>query len=35
MKLKLEIRPAEGGQDSKFFVEDLAVAYQRTFDKLG
>lgn len=29
MKKILEIRPAEGGTDSKLFAVDLAVAYER------
>ena len=35
MKRTLEIRSAEGGDDSKLFVEDLATAYEKTFQKLG
>lgn len=35
MKRVLEIRAAEGGEDSKLFVEDLATAYEKTFLKLG
>lgn len=35
MKKILEIRAAEGGDDSKLFVENLAVAYEKTFLKLG
>jgi protein subunit release factor A len=31
----LEIRAAEGGEDSKLFVVDLASAYQRYFSKIG
>lgn len=31
----MEIRAAEGGTDSKLFVTDLAVAYEKTFLKLG
>lgn len=34
MKKILEIRKAEGGDDSKLFVEDLAMAYEKTFTKL-
>ena len=33
MKVNLEIRAAEGGEDSKLFVTDLANAYGRMFDK--
>ncbi|WNO10888.1 PCRF domain-containing protein [Teredinibacter sp. KSP-S5-2] len=29
MKLRLEIRAAEGGDDSKLFAQDLANAYIR------
>jgi protein subunit release factor A len=29
MKRTIEIRAAEGGDDSKLFVRDLANAYQR------
>ena len=35
MKRILEIRAAEGGDDSKLFVRDLAQAYQTLFAKLG
>ncbi len=35
MKKILEIRAAEGGKDAKLFVEDLAVAYEKTFSKLN
>ena len=35
MKKIVEIRAAEGGQDSKLFVADLAMAYEKTFSKLG
>jgi len=31
----VEIRSAEGGEDSKLFVKDLAQAYQRHFDRVG
>lgn len=31
----LEIRQAEGGQDSALFVSDLSVAYQKLFTRLG
>jgi protein subunit release factor A len=31
----LEIRQAEGGEDSRLFVEDLARAYTRMAHKLG
>lgn len=35
MKRILELRAAEGGDDSKLFVRDLAQAYQRHFDRVG
>lgn len=35
MKLTLEIRAAEGGEDSKLFVKDLAQAYIRMSERLG
>ena len=35
MKRTIEIRAAEGGEDSKLFVSDLASAYQRLGNKLG
>ena len=31
----IEIRAAEGGDDSKLFVSDLAAAYCRMFSRLG
>lgn len=35
MRKIIEIRAAEGGEDSKLFVSDLAGAYQRLGNKLG
>jgi protein subunit release factor A len=35
MKYTLEIRAAEGGDDSKLFVQDLAQAYGRMFTRVG
>jgi protein subunit release factor A len=35
MKLILEIRAAEGGEDSKLFIQDLATAYTRMFERVG
>lgn len=35
MKRVLEIRAAEGGEDSKLLVNDLAKAYQRYFSRVG
>jgi protein subunit release factor A len=35
MKRVIEIRSAEGGDDSALFTRDLAQAYQRHFDRVG
>ena len=35
MKRTLEIRAAEGGEDSKLFVQDLASAYLKLAQKFG
>lgn len=35
MKRLIEIRSAEGGEDSKLFVVDLAQSYQRHCDRVG
>lgn len=35
MKKILEIRAAEGGDDSKLFVQDLAQAYLRMANRIG
>jgi protein subunit release factor A len=35
MKRVIEIRAAEGGDDAKLFVSDLADAYLRLSNKLG
>jgi len=35
MKKIIEIRAAEGGEDSKLFVQDLARAYRRLASALG
>lgn len=35
MRYTLEIRPAEGGDDAKLFVKDLAEAYCRAFERFG
>ena len=35
MKRVIEIRSAEGGEDSKLFVKDLANAYVRMAQRLG
>lgn len=35
MKRVIEIRAAEGGDDSKLFCQDLAKAYVRLADKAG
>ncbi len=35
MRKVIEIRAAEGGEDSKLFVSDLATAYSKLGNKLG
>jgi protein subunit release factor A len=35
MKRIIEIRSAEGGNDSKQFAQDLAIAYTYLAEKLG
>lgn len=35
MKRIIEIRGAEGGEDSKLFASDLAQAYQKHCDRVG
>jgi hypothetical protein len=35
MKKVIEIRAAEGGEDSALFAHDLAQAYQRHFIRVG
>lgn len=35
MKRCIEIRAAEGGEDSRLFVQDLAQAYLRLADRVG
>lgn len=35
MQLYIEIRAAEGGDDSKLFVADLAKSYQKLSQKMG
>ena len=35
MKRVIEIRAAEGGDDSKLFVKDLAHSYVRMSQRLG
>jgi len=35
MKRVIEIRSAEGGEDSKLFVKDLAQAYIRMSQRAG
>lgn len=35
MKRTIEIRAAEGGEDSKLFVKDLAQAYQKMGQRVG
>lgn len=35
MKTIVEIHAAEGGDDSKLFVKDLALAYGKLFGRFG
>ena len=35
MKIYVEIRAAEGGEDSKLFVKDLAKSYIKLAQKYG
>jgi protein subunit release factor A len=35
MKRIIEIRPAEGGEDSRLLVSDLARAYEKLATRLG
>ena len=35
MKTIVEIHAADGGDDSKLFVEDLAQAYGKMFQRFG
>jgi protein subunit release factor A len=35
MKRIVEIRPAEGGEDSRLFCADLVSAYRRLCDRAG
>lgn len=35
MKRIIEIRAAEGGEDSKLFVKDLAQAYKKFAERKG
>lgn len=35
MKYHIEIRAAEGGEDSRLFVRDLAQSYQKFSLKMG
>lgn len=35
MKMLIELRAGEGGQDAQLFVGDLANAYTRLANKLG
>jgi len=35
MQKTIEIRAAEGGQDSKLFVQDLAKAYKKLAHHMG
>lgn len=31
----IELRSAEGGEDSKLFIKDMASAYAKHFDRVG
>ena len=35
MTYVIEIRSAEGGDDSKLFIQDLAAAYMKHFTRVG
>ena len=35
MKIILEIRAAEGGEDSKLFIKDLAQSYIKMFERVS
>lgn len=35
MKRVIEVRAAEGGEDSKLFVKDLAQAYKKFAERKG
>lgn len=35
MKTIVEIHSAEGGDDSKLFVKDMALAYSKMFSRFG
>ena len=35
MKRIVEVRSAEGGEDSKLFARDLAAAYMKHFTRVG
>jgi len=35
MKYTIEIRAAEGGEDSRLFSKDLALAYMKFSGKMG
>lgn len=35
MKRIVELRSAEGGEDAKLFVKDLASAYVKLFSRFG
>lgn len=35
MKFQIEIRPAEGGDDSKQFASELAQSYTRFLGRIG
>ena len=33
--MRIEIRPGEGGQDAKLFMQDLAKTYSKYLDRKG
>ena len=35
MKLSIELRPGEGGEDAKLLVQDQAAIYLRYVDRVG
>lgn len=35
MKVCIEIHSGEGGQDSRLFVQDMALAYIKMFNRFG
>jgi protein subunit release factor A len=35
MRVRVEVRAAEGGEDSKLFAKDLAQSYIKFFTRVG